>query len=330
MTTENLYPGDGRWNIRLWLGTEEPGSYYLEFQDPSAGGVQTGMFKMRFPNPEYAHAWLSDFATVTTSLDNFTKGSFLKATGESSVWHPIVIALYHSAGPDGKYYESIWWYGSQAPIADLDPLAETDSCLEPALISESVPELQEVYGLHHVPGFANVFALQHFFHLNGDIKESWWRINGEWDQNFPIWEPRWTKAYLKVCHNIDSESPADFDFDDDTNDPLDLISQCELAEVDSSLVDTVVKLYDKIDEIPGFVAEYIQRGPDEELTFSSLPMNERRYFREREKTLLLISEEFKSPPYLDEYRAFMTGRKPMRISTMVSLLAICADRESID
>jgi hypothetical protein len=131
MTMTHMYPGEGTWNIRLWRSKDEPGIYKLELQDPKAGGVQTADLALRFPSPEYAHTWLSHFATVSTRLDDFTPGSYLAATGESGVWHPIVIALYHSAGPRGLFFESMWFYGSYPPTTSIDPLAEAPSGCSP-------------------------------------------------------------------------------------------------------------------------------------------------------------------------------------------------------
>ena len=127
MPLTNLYPSEGSWNIRLWRSADEPGIYQLELQDPGAGGVQTGEFAMRFPTPEHAHAWLSHFAEVGTPLEQFGKGRFLSAKGESGVWNPIIVALHHAAGPMGVFYKSMWWYGSSAPMTDIDPLAERAS-----------------------------------------------------------------------------------------------------------------------------------------------------------------------------------------------------------
>jgi hypothetical protein len=127
MALTNLYPTEGTWNIRLWRSAEDLGIYRLELQDPGAGGVQTGEFAMRFPTPDHAHAWLSHFAAVSTPLEQFNKGRFLRATGEARTWHPIILALHHAAGPMGVFYESMWWYGSSPPITEVDPLADKSS-----------------------------------------------------------------------------------------------------------------------------------------------------------------------------------------------------------
>ena len=333
MVMTHLYPGEGTWNIRLWRSEVEPGIYKLELQDPKAGGVQTGTFRMRFPSTEYAHAWLSHFATVSTRLEEFTPGSFIEAKGESGVWHPIVIALYHSAGPSGIFYESMWWYGAHAPTTRVDPLAENtpepdariESSPEPHRDADATaePELREVYALHHVTGVTNVFALQHFFHLDGNVKQAMWRINGEWDENFPLWEPLWLNAYLKALYEFEGKSLPDLN--DDSVDPFDLLGQCEFEEIDPRLVDDVIKLFDYSEEIPGFVAEYLGLGPDEELVYADLPREEQAYFFEQGETLKIIAEEFKKPPLCDDYMAFLTQSRPATMSLIVSVLARCAE-----
>jgi hypothetical protein len=333
MVMTHMYPGEGTWNIRLWRSADKPGIYELELQDPKAGGVQTGTYAMRFPNPEYAHAWLSHFATVSTRLDDFTAGSFLEATGESGVWHPIVIALYHSAGPNGVFYESTWWYGAHAPTTRVDPLAEDtpepdaqiESSPEPHRDADvtTEPELREVYALHHVTGVTNVFALQHFFHLDGNVKQAMWRINGEWDENFPLWEPIWLNAYVKTC--FENEGKPIPDLGDESLDPFDLIAECEFEEVDPRLVDDVIKLFDCSAEIPGFVAEYLALGPDETLEYTDLLEEERRFFFEQGETLKLINEEFMKPPLYDEYLAFLSAGRPVTMMMIANVLARCAE-----
>jgi hypothetical protein len=322
MVMTHMYPGEGTWNIRLWRSSVEPGIYKLELQDPKAGGVQTGTYPMRFPSPEYAHAWLSHFATVSTRLEDFTAGSFLEAKGESGVWHPIVIALYHSAGPSGIFYESMWWYGSAAPITDSDPLAETTA--EPARDrdSEAEAQLQEVYALHHVSGVTNVFALQHFFHLDGNVKQALWRVNGTWDEDFPLWEPLWLNAFLKAFYEYEGKPLPDLN--DDSIDPFELLDQCEFEEIDPLLVDDVIKLFDNSDEIPGFVAEYLSIGPTEELTYSDLPPDEQRYFAAQGDTMKVIAEEFMEPAYFTQYMAFLNDGRPVNMIMLANVLALCA------
>lgn len=332
MTMTHMYPGEGTWNIRLWRSDDQPGIYSLELQDPNAGGVQTARFAMRFPSPEYAHSWLSHFANVTTRLDDFMKGSYLAATGESGVWHPIVIALYHSAGPKELFYESMWWYGSYPPTTSIDPLAEDapephrrgEPSTEPAIRVEasSEPELREVYALHHVTGVTNVFALQHFFHIDGNIKQALWRVNGEWDEDFPLWEPLWLNAFLKTFYEFEGKPLPDLN--DDSVDPFELLGQCDFAEIDPRLMDDVVKLFDYSEEIPGFVADYLSLGPDEELVYADLPEEEKHYFFEQGETLKIIAEEFKTPPFYNEYLAFLNDGRSVNMIVLAKVLALCA------
>ena len=172
-----------------------------------------------------------------------------------------------------------------------------------------------------------MFALQHFFHLDGNIKDAKWRINREWDEDFPVSEPLWLKAFIKAFYEIEGK-PAP-DLDDDSVDPFELLGQCEFEEIDPRLVNDVVKLFDYADEIPGFVAEYISLGPDETLLYSELSREEQSYFLEREDTLYRIYEGFNEPMYFKEYLAFLNDDRPIDMAKITNVLAWCAEWDHV-
>jgi hypothetical protein len=327
----NIPPNEGTWNIRLWRSREHPGQYSLEVQDPKSG-VQSSTYGMRFPEAEWAYEWFRAFAVPDESVSALSPGSYISGKGESSTWFPILHALHHATGPrEGRYPVSMWFYGSYQPMQPVDPLAEETPKPEPEPERrpepESEPRLQEVFSLHHVSGVTNVFALQHFFHLDGNIKDAKWRINREWDEDFPVSEPLWLKAFVKAFYEIEGK-PAP-DLDDDSVDPFELLGQCEFEEIDPRLVNDVVKLFDYADEIPGFVAEYISLGPDETLLYSALSREEQSYFLEREDTLYRIYEGFNEPMYFKEYLAFLNDDRPIDMAKITNVLAWCAEWDHV-
>jgi len=128
MVMTNLLPGQGVWQLRLQGSSEPLGHYFLSLHDPKAW-TQGGPFFLRFPTDQYALSWfkqfiLPDFLQAKndkSALDKLAKVSFLEAEENSSVWAPIVTALFHSS-PTKGFLVSAWWYGSLTPWSSIDPL----------------------------------------------------------------------------------------------------------------------------------------------------------------------------------------------------------------
>lgn len=326
MVMTHMYPGEGTWNIRLWRSADHPGIYSLELQDPKAGGVQSAPLAMRFPSPEYAHSWLSRFATVTTRIEDFAKGSYLTATGESSVWHPIVIALYHSAGPKELFYDSMWYHGSPTPVVSRDPLAEVEHRSADWAAMENVGRPQEGWSLHYLPGVTNVFALHRFTHVHGRMVHSEWRVKGQWHESAPVEEPKWKNAFRDLVRSRRSEARQLGDATRNSNNPRDLVKYSKSVEIDARIADDVIRLFDLIDEIPDFVAEFVNRGADSNIEFLEVSEHEQRYFLQLEYVLRTIDEEFMEPPGFLAFLAFLDGGH-IRVSMMIYVMVLCAEWE---
>lgn len=116
-------PGYGPWKIRLGANRDHPGLYYLEFMDPTVGGVQAGPFYLNFPTSEYAMSWLRNFAELDADAlpAHLDSGMIIEGLGRPDVWAPMISTMFHSADkPHGL--GSQWWYGSHPNWADVNPL----------------------------------------------------------------------------------------------------------------------------------------------------------------------------------------------------------------
>lgn len=131
MGLAGMLPGEGVWDIRLRKILKDPGRYTLELRDPGTG-VFSGPFNFRFPDPEYAVAWLSVLTELSgddaKAIAALTEGKYLDTIGYSSNWVHVIRALYHCGGPIGGYPISTWWTdavsGPDPIFVAYDPLQE--------------------------------------------------------------------------------------------------------------------------------------------------------------------------------------------------------------
>ena len=128
MGMTNLLPSEGVWELRLGRSAEQPGVYLLSLYDKKVA-TQGGPFPLRFPSNTYAVHWFDQLIIDGTRSPADDRGaeaamesSWISAQGSSSVWGPIVNALFHSVH-SGPHLASPWWYGSSAPFVDTSPLA---------------------------------------------------------------------------------------------------------------------------------------------------------------------------------------------------------------
>ena len=127
----NLLPSEGVWELRLSRSAEQPGVYLLSLYDKKVA-MQGGPFPLRFPSNTYAVDWFDQLIIDGTrspaddrAAETAMESSWISAQGSSSVWGPIVNALFHSVH-SGPHLASPWWYGSSAPFVDTSPLAQPE------------------------------------------------------------------------------------------------------------------------------------------------------------------------------------------------------------
>ena len=316
----HIPPNSGTWNVRIWRSSSEPGLYLVEVQDPSTG-VQSSKYRMRFPTAEWAYGWFSSFATTDESASDLLPGKFISGKGESTDWHPIIVALHHAAGPNpGGYPAAMWWYGSYYPTEELDPLAEERSesvTDEQARSNTQELTTNEVVAAHYVKGRTNVFGLQRFFHVDQKIKDFYFRFNEEWVDGLDV-TGIWQDA-LAACRDLIEYDPAE-DEDGDGPDPFELVMISESAEIHPQIVPMFIEMFDHCFDIPWFVAEWATLQPNDGLFFNDMDKEARSYLSSTQDDLLLIEEEFRRHPKLDEYNSFVSDESPMQVIDLLELI----------
>jgi hypothetical protein len=319
----NIPPNEGTWNIRLWRSREHPGKYSLEVQDPKSG-VESSTYGMRFPEPEWAYEWFRAFAVPDESVSALSPGSYISGKGESSTWFPILHALHHATGPrEGSYPVSMWFYGAYQPMQPDDPLAEETPKPEPKPEESRPldpkdfnPDCIEVFTAHYVEDRTNVFGLQRFFHKNQGIEDFYFRFDQDWEDGLRsdgLWEDE-----IASCLDLIKYVP---DEDGDGPDTLDLVYASKWVELNPVCAPIFVEIFDKVKNLPPFVAEWASWAPNDGLVMSQTDSEQKDFLTELHDHLWLIEEGFKPHPLMKEFLQFMEEDEPIVIINVLKLIA---------